>query len=246
VQHLVQVAMNFSAIQEPFMTRYAIGDIHGGATTFRKLLGRLNLQPGDQIYLLGDYVDRGNDSRGVLDIIMNAIISGVDMRPVRGNHDDMMWRCCTGKHDGFSFEWLECWGDDTLKSFGVSHPAEVPLRYVLFLGALPCIRYDDQFAFVHAGLNVSVDDPIAESSPDTMMWTRSVEFDSSLIQGRTLATGHNVHAMDEIADSLKTNHIFLDNGAFTRDQPDYGNLVALNLETRKLIVQPWLDGMARP
>ena len=52
------------------MTRYAIGDIHGGSKTFRALLDTLNLKHNDRLYLLGDYVDRGNDSKGVLDLIL--------------------------------------------------------------------------------------------------------------------------------------------------------------------------------
>ena len=47
------------------MTRYAIGDIHGGSKTFRALLGRLGLRRGDRLYLLGDLIDRGPDSQGV-------------------------------------------------------------------------------------------------------------------------------------------------------------------------------------
>jgi serine/threonine protein phosphatase 1 len=55
------------------MTSYAIGDIHGGAITFWVLLDRLNLRLDDQLYLLGDYIDRGPDSMGVLDTIKGMI-----------------------------------------------------------------------------------------------------------------------------------------------------------------------------
>lgn len=55
------------------MANYAIGDIHGGSGIFQTLLDRLNLKQSDRLYLLGDYVDRGDDSKGVLDIILQLI-----------------------------------------------------------------------------------------------------------------------------------------------------------------------------
>ena len=64
------------------MTRkIAISDIHGCNKTFQKLLFEtLNLQKNDQLYLLGDYIDRGPDSKGVLDTIQNLITNGYYVR----------------------------------------------------------------------------------------------------------------------------------------------------------------------
>ncbi len=70
--------------------RYAIGDIHGGATTFHTLLDSLNLKHADRLYLLGDYVDRGRDSKGVLDILLNLINAGYDALPLKSKHDDIV------------------------------------------------------------------------------------------------------------------------------------------------------------
>ena len=94
------------------MTRYAVGDIHGGAKTFKALLKRLQLQQGDQLYLLGDYIDRGPDSKGVLEIILELMISGYDVRPVRGNHDDMLLQTVNGFHEDFSWYWMKGWGGE--------------------------------------------------------------------------------------------------------------------------------------
>jgi len=96
--------------------RYAISDIHGGSRTFRALLDRLDLKHTDRLYLLGDYVDRGNDSKGVLDTIWNLINAGYDVRPIRGNHDDMFHRVLMGDHDQFSQFWYGSWGANTLAS----------------------------------------------------------------------------------------------------------------------------------
>ena len=220
------------------MTRYAIGDIHGGSKTFRALLDRLNLQISDHLYLLGDYIDRGPDSKGVLDIILHLLDEGHDVRPVRGNHEDMLLQSCTDADD----YWMEGWGRETLKSFNVISPEELPARYLTFLHQLPYTWSDENFVFVHAGLDMMVEDPLTQSTPLKMLWEGTGPFPRDKLQGRTLVTGHTIKPIMLITVSLLTNHIHLDNGAFTNMQPDLGNLVAVNLDTKRLTVQPWCDG----
>jgi len=224
------------------MPRYVIGDIHGGSRTFLALLEQISLKHDDTLYLLGDYVDRGPDSKGVLDNIIQLQSDGYDVRPVRGNHDDMMLRNCTGGHDGYSSVWMEYWGNDVLKSFGVIHPAEIRFRYVTLIESMPLVRFDDHFVFVHAGLDMSKTDPINQTSREFMLWSRTGYVNIAKLGGRRLITGHTVYNLEQIRASLTTIHINLDNGAFTCDLPERGNLLALNLETMKLLIQPWLDG----
>lgn len=222
--------------------RYVIGDIHGGCKTFQALLKQINLKYGDILYLLGDYVDRGPDSKGVLDSIMALLNDGFDLRPVRGNHDDMMLRTFTGEHDEFSELWLKYWSNVVLKSFGVDKSQDVPARYIAFLKGLPFARYDNQFVFVHAGLDMTKKEPIKQSSSEYMLWSRTDSVDTIKLGNRKIITGHTIHSIEQIKLSLTTNHIHLDNGAFTNQQPEQGNLLALNLEAMELIIQPWVDG----
>ena len=224
--------------------RYAVGDIHGGAITFRALLYRLNLRREDQLYLLGDYIDRGPDSKGVLDTILQLLAEGYCLHPVRGNHEDMLLQAISGNRDYYLKYWMEGWGTDTLKSFGVTTPEELPARYLTLLGQMPYICSDDDFVFVHAGLDMATADPVTESSTITMLWGGSGQFGGDRLQGRTLVTGHHIRPLPLIELSLLTNHYQLDNGAFTNMPPDLGNLVALNLDSRELIVQPWCDDKA--
>lgn len=226
------------------MKRYAIGDIHGGCKTFRALLKQLNLKSSGVLYLLGDYIDRGPNSKGVLDTIIQLQREGYDVMPVRGNHDDMMLRTITGDYDEFSEFWLETYGNKVLKSFGVDLVEDVPPLYTAFLQSLPYLRHDNDFVFVHAGLDVTRTDPVNQSSPEDMLWSIAGSIDSTKLSGRRLVTGHTIHNLDEIRASLTTCHIRLDNGAFTNQQPEQGNLLALDLETMELTVQPWLDGYA--
>ena len=71
------------------MRRIVVGDIHGCSQTFRSLAEEeIRLAGNDILYLLGDYVDRGPDSKGVLDYIMDLMQGGYDVRPLRGNHEE--------------------------------------------------------------------------------------------------------------------------------------------------------------
>lgn len=224
------------------MTRYAVGDIHGGAKTFRALLDRIDLQYGDKLYLLGDYIDRGPDSKGVLDIILQLMESGFNLRPVRGNHDDMMFHAVKGYNDDISFYWMNGWGIETLKSFGLKNPEELQAPYLSLLEQMPYLWSDDDFVFVHAGLDMTTDDPLTESSSFAMTWGETGAVDPARLGGRRLVTGHHPYPLPLIEIFLKSSHIFLDNGAFVSTWREYGNLVAMDLERMKITIQPWLDG----
>jgi len=218
--------------------RYAIGDIHGGVNTLKALLNKLNLQHGDRLCMLGDYVDRGPDSKGVLDTIMGLMEAGYDVTPLLGNHDDMMLKAITDPNDSFARSWFGNWSE----SFGISDPAEVPEIYVNFLESLPLIAVEQDYVLVHAGLAFDTPDPIADSKPDHMLWQESGIPDRRRLGGRVIITGHLITSIEEIRFFLSSDRIYLDNGAFTGDLPEIGNLVALNLDTKELIIQPWLDG----
>jgi serine/threonine protein phosphatase 1 len=227
------------------MTRYAIADIHGGNRTLRALLNRIGLQQEDRVYLLGDYVDRGADSKGVLDTIICLQEIGFDIRPIRGNHDDLLLRTITGKHDNFSRHYMDNWGFDTLLSFGVMAPADVPEEYRQFLEGLPYLLEDGNFIFVHASFDMTVDNPLTGTADEIMLWGNGPFPVLVEIPGKTIISGHKLRTVEQIKESLTMPYIQLDNGAFTNEQPGYGNLVALNLDSMELTLQPWLDGEAQ-
>lgn len=227
------------------MNRYAIGDIHGGLETFKALIRRISPRTDDRVYLLGDYIDRGSDSKGVLDTIISMQEVGCDVRPVLGNHDDMLLRSVTGDHDVFSWHWLEGWGAHTMKSFGIQTPDELPDRYLIFLASLPLFYKEHDYLLVHAGLDMTKDDPLTETERVQMLWGEASYLRKSTdLKGCTLVTGHKIRTLDEIVASCGSSHIYLDNGAFTANQLEYGNLLALNLDTLDITIQPWLDGKA--
>jgi len=216
---------------------FAIGDIHGCARTLRQLLKVLGLAKTDTLYLLGDYIDRGPDSRGVIETILRMQEEGFDLRPIYGNHEEMLLLAIRSSGVFELIEWLEQGGAATLKSYGVSQPQDIPRAHLDFLESLPLFRMTDGFVFVHAGLDFTIDDPFSAAGRTAMLWDRSGKVVPAKIGGRKVVSGHCTQTLDEIRKGLKNNHLRIDNGCVYPGLPGKGNLVALHLETGALIVQ---------
>lgn len=221
--------------------RYAIGDVHGCCRTLRTMVeDRIRLETGDILFLLGDLIDRGPDSRGVLDYLLRLIAAGHDVRPLMGNHEELCLKAAAG--DSFAERvWYANGGAGTLMQFGVERPWEIPKRYLDFMAALPGLAVEPDYVLVHAGLDFETDDPLRDTDPHFMLWDRGSGAQPRHIGGRTVVCGHNVMPLFRIRDSLATRLIRLDNGCFSRGDGEYGNLVALNLDTRQLLVQESVD-----
>ena len=137
----------------PRMNRtFAIGDIHGCRKTFEKLLiEKIQLQKEDAIYCVGDYIDRGNDSKSVIDFILQLKKEGYRVSTLRGNHEQMMIDALNDKRA--LKLWFDNGGKSTLKSFGIKSPDNLPEEYVSFLNETKFYLETDNFIFAHAGLN---------------------------------------------------------------------------------------------
>jgi serine/threonine protein phosphatase 1 len=217
---------------------FVIGDIHGCAATLRSLVGeKLEPSPPDHIYLLGDLIDRGPDSKGVLDFIFELRERGLHVASIRGNHEEMFLHALNDPRD----LWL--WGANggyaTLASFRADSPADIPRRYRDFLAVLPFYILLDDFVLVHAGLNFDVADPFADS--EAMLWTRSPYVDPPRIGGRRLVCGHTPVSREQLEASLGSGKIMLDNGCVFPERPGFGSLAALELGSMTLFLQPNRD-----
>jgi serine/threonine protein phosphatase 1 len=217
---------------------FIIGDVHGCVATLRRLVTELlHPLPGDHIYLLGDLIDRGPDSKGVLDFIFELTESGIDIRSIRGNHEDMLLKSGIDKKNFDT--WISNGGQATLDSFGVTRPADIPQLYRDFLALLPFFFILDDFIIVHAGFDFDLTYPFDDT--DAMLWTRSRDVDLRRTVGRRLICGHTPVTRREMEASLTRNKIMLDNGCVFGSLPESGNLAALDLENMKLILQPNID-----
>lgn len=146
---------------------FAIGDIHGMLTPLEALLDWIKPGPGDTVVTLGDMVDRGPDSKGVLDLLMDLTDRGVVV-PIKGNHDEMV---LAARQGGWSEQahWAHNGGLSTLKSFGVDDVQKVPEKYIRFIEERTLDFYEtDSHFFVHGYY-----DPLFAVSDPRQNWERN-------------------------------------------------------------------------
>jgi serine/threonine protein phosphatase 1 len=217
---------------------FVIGDIHGCAATLRRLVDvTLHPEPTDRIYLLGDLIDRGPDSKGVLDFIFELRARGLAVNSVRGNHDDM---CLQAGNDRYYLDlWSANGGLDTLESFQADGPGDIPVLYRDFLTSLPYFLLLDDFVIVHAGLDFVVENPFSDTN--AMLWTRSPHVDRGRIGGRRLVCGHTPVTRQHLEESLTCDRIMLDNGCVYAGRPGMGCLAALELGSMTIQYQENID-----
>src|ERR1043166_1837589 len=97
---------------------FAIGDVHGCAKTLQKLLSEeLHLEKDDDIYFLGDYIDRGPASKEVIDVILNLKNENFRIHTMRRNHEQMF--IDSEKSIDHFYNWIKNGGMRTLESFGI-------------------------------------------------------------------------------------------------------------------------------
>ena len=216
--------------------RFATTDVHGCLRTFRYLVEQeLCLRPADTLYLLGDYVNKGPDSAGVLDYIMSLQNLGYQVHCLRGNHEQELLDTIFSRGNGDMWR-TQAEREMTLAGFGIARPADIAPRYVAWLAALPLELVLPDFWLVHAGYNFAL--PPAEMHRDTysMLYTKQFTFDPSRLGGKRLLHGHVPTSVAEVQANVaaKTGAIGLDTGCVYRHNPELRHLAALNLDSWEL------------
>ncbi|MBC6699988.1 metallophosphoesterase [Hymenobacter puniceus] len=217
------------------MARYASTDLHGCLHTFRHLLEQeLRLQLTDELYLLGDYINKGPDSRGVLDYLLQLTARGFRVHCLRGNHDQELLDAAQGRSH---LTWaVTADRQMTLASFGVARPEDIPERYLRWLHDLPYQLDIPDFTLVHAGYNFSLPPDRMRADWTTMLNVKQFTFDASRLQGRRLLHGHVPTPIAEVKRQVRNQAgaICLDTGCVYRHNPELAHLAALNLDTLEL------------
>ena len=218
--------------------RFVIPDIHGCFRTFRSLLADvIRLQKEDNLYLLGDTIDRGPHSREVLDSILRLQSEGYKVNPLRGNHEEMLLTSC---RDRSMFHlWMLNGGHATLASFSVEDGCDIPRSYRDFIAGWPTFIKLADFILVHAGLNFRIADPFADT--EAMLWSRDTFIDTGRLGGRRLVCGHTPLPLEEIQISLGYDRIMLDNGCVYKGEAGMGCLAALELNSLELYFRENID-----
>ena len=208
---------------------YAVGDIHGRADLLEVLTRRIlddaagRRQERKVIVFLGDYVDRGDSSRGVIDFLIDAARSddGFERVFLKGNHEDAMMRFLAG--EGGGKWWIErLGGAATLRSYGVDVPSwrgilesarhrlrrNLPDSHAAFLESLKLVHREDGHLFVHAGLRPGV--PLDEQDPEDLLWIRDEFLHSNADFGGVVVHGHTICWN---GPEIRSNRIGIDTGA---------------------------------
>lgn len=179
------------------MASFVIGDIHGCSDELRYLVDALPLQPNDEIIFLGDYIDRGPDSCGVVSYLIKLTDHLKENRLVflKGNHEDMLlsYLELSGRHGSM---FLLNGGKATVESYGV--PAEnssrdrlsaaIPPEHLAFYQALVSYHITEPYLCVHAGV-----DPLKTlpaQTDDDLLWIRNPFLYSSHELPYTVLFGH--------------------------------------------------------
>ena len=189
---------------------YAIGDIHGQLEMLETALERIEADggPNTRIVFLGDYTDRGPDSRGVIELLSQGQAEGRNWVMLSGNHDRMfsMFMEDHPRNDSqllVGYHWLHprIGGIQTLESYGVEvaegdriyrvHERareKVPQKHIHFIDGLRHHYQEGELLFVHAGIRPGLD--LADQSEDDKLWIRQEFLNSSEIHPWLVVHGH--------------------------------------------------------
>ena len=216
---------------------YAIGDSHGCvdqlAALHQAILADCEGADAERrvVVYLGDYVDRGPDSRALIDLLIERPLAGFESVHIMGNHDEFLASFLNGQGDlGL---WLYNGGDATLRSYGVDlqtiygNASEIHAelmtrvsdRHLDFLNGLRPSHVEGDYLFVHAGIRPGV--PLEDQDPEDLRWIREPFLSWRDSHGKVVVHGHTPTQEPEV----RANRIGIDTGAVYG-----GRLTALVLE----------------
>jgi serine/threonine protein phosphatase 1 len=188
---------------------YAIADLHGRIDLLEMALAKIadHADLPATLITLGDYVDRGPDSRQVIERLMAGLDEDWRLICLKGNHEDIMWQTCRGIVPDCDW-WLTNGGGATLISYGLDLGDEadvtvIPGEHLRWIEQLPLMHVDKHRIFVHAGLdpNFSLDDQDSEK----VVWKIYDDCDEGGYRQRHVVHGHHQHANGPILKKNRTN-----------------------------------------
>lgn len=218
---------------------YAIGDIHGRLDLFEEMLAKIEVDDAARDYaethliLLGDLVDRGADSAGVVARAMALRAGSQRVRCLQGNHEEVFLKAVRGDAKATKFL-IRIGGKSTLLSYGVTDREydeldyedlarilgeRVPEAHLTFLESCEDMIEMGDYLFVHAGIRPGV--ALDAQKPSDLRWIRDEFLSHSGGHGRVIIHGHSI--TEEV--DRRANRIGIDTGAYAS-----GRLTAIGLE----------------
>ena len=192
---------------------FVIGDVHGCLGVLERLLDRIPWRPGrDSLVFIGDAIDRGKDSKGVVDSIIRLMRAYPKVSALLGNHEAMLLNYLAGRERDL---YLANRGMTTLRSYGVKWPGRedsfFPSDHISFFRSLGPFMELDGYYLVHAGFRPGVE--VGRQTVEDMTWIREPFISSGYDFGKKVVFGHTPFSRPLVMD----NKIGVDTGAV------YGN-----------------------
>ncbi|MBC7451435.1 MAG: serine/threonine protein phosphatase, partial [Cytophagales bacterium] len=184
---------------------FAIADIHGCNKTLRALIDKISPSQEDQLIFLGDYIDRGPDSKDVLNYLISIKNQFRNTVLLRGNHEQMFLESDISimAHE----RWISNGGEQVMMSYGLKNYDHVPHHIQEFISNTEYYYQNQHHICVHAGLNNLVSDPFNDYQ--SMMWIRNFIITKKMTGGRVVVHGHTPTSLTEIKKQIDASSIDL-------------------------------------
>lgn len=199
----------------------AIGDIHGCIEKLEWLIAKVELREDDTIIFLGDYINRGSNSSGVIEYLLKLKEKYRSIF-LMGNHEIMFLDYLRNGNSAF----LLNGGSITIRSYVKNNNFHVPSCHLEFYEELRPFFVTEKFIFVHAGLRPGI--PLVNQDWKDLLWIRDEFLLTDYDWGKTIVYGHNVNKKP----ILLKNRIGLDTGCVYREDEGFGKLTCCDVISR--------------
>jgi len=223
----------------PLKRRLAVSDIHGCLKTFSALIEGIRLKKKDQLFIIGDAINRGPDSAGVLDLIIKLQENNYQLYYLRGNHEQIVLKSHKKPVEERKKLLKSFNSKDLLKAGEIKAPYLALLKSTYHYVEMP------DYYLVHGGFNLRDDDPFVDTF--SMLNMKRFEGDKKRLNQKTVITGHSPTAITTIINNLQQNKasICIDNGCINTKKGQ-GNLLCLELNSQQIILQKNIEAKKIP
>jgi serine/threonine protein phosphatase 1 len=179
-----------SGLKEPMPLTYAVGDIHGSLDKLKSLVAACRQHADGRemsLVFLGDYIDRGPESAGVVRFVMSLELEAPErVIALKGNHE--AWALSVLDGSAQVSTWLRNGGAATLASYGVNDVGDLPRAHLDWMRTLRLTHNDGRRFFVHAGVNPAK--PLDAQDEQDLLWIREPFLTDERDYGRLIVHGH--------------------------------------------------------
>ena len=227
--------LNTAFIEKPKLgRRLVISDIHGCSRTFKKLLKKIELTKNDQLFILGDAVNKGPNSSKVLNQIIRLQQEGYQVFFIRGNHEQIILNC-KKKTLGQRKRTLK-----SVNALELLEGKKIKAEFVALLKMSYHYIETDTHFLVHAGFN-HIENTFSDMK--AMLQTRSFQYCEQLCKGKQVIIGHTPSSIKKIKQDIEERKsiVCIDNGCVNINEQGQGKLLCLNLDTMNTHTQKYTE-----